>query len=94
MNNFSTSQILDLVTTIAFEQDQAKRGEFLLINGNQLRSAETSARDRRAAFKAVIRLTKEVYNFSENLSAKDRDDLEQAYYNLQAASEAFRFFNA
>lgn len=94
MNNLSTSQVLDIVRTIAFEQDQSKRGEYLLINGNQILSEETSARTRRAAFKAVIRLTKEVYNFSTNLSTKDRDELEQAYYILTDRAAADRFFNA
>ena len=90
MNNLSTFQIIDTVKVIAFESEQGKRGELIGKNQNYLIDCTTSARDRRAAFKAVIRMTKEVYNFGKNLSTQDRDELEQAYYLLQAAAVADR----
>ena len=84
MTNLSLFQVLDTVQTIAFDTEQGKRGEFILKNANFLRNPETNDRDRRAAFKTLIRLTKEVYNFGKGFQAGDKSDLEQAYYMLQA----------
>ena len=90
VTSLSTFQVLDTVQTIAFNSECPKQGGFLHTNANFLRDPETSDRDRRAAFKTVVRLTKEVYNFGKGFKPGDRDILEQSYYMLQDAASADR----
>ncbi len=90
MTNLSTFQIIDKLQTIAFDVECGKQGEAMVINANFLRDPKTSDRDRRAAFKVIIRSVKETYALGEGFYWNDKDDLEQGYYLLQAAAVADR----
>ena len=80
------SILLDTVQTIAFNSDCPKQGRAILINANQLRNPQTDDRTRRAAFKALMRHTKTIFQRGKGMSAMDRDYVEQMYYDLQTAA--------
>jgi len=88
--NINLSTQLDAVQTIAFQSECPTNGRAILVNANQLRNPQTDDRTRRAAFKALMRHTKMVFQRGIGLSATDRDIVEQTYYDLQTAAACDR----
>ena len=84
--NLSLSTQLDAVQTIAFQSPCPTQGRAILINANQLRNPQTDDRTRRAAFKALMRHVKMVFQRGIGISVTDRDLVEQTYYDLQTAA--------